>query len=63
MCLYYKHIRLHLKNMRGMEKFFWFFIDLLFNNFSDIFALLICKIRASILDLSNIFGDVLKLIL
>lgn len=51
------------KNMRGMEKFFWFFIDPLFNNLSDIFALLICKIRASILDLSNIFGDVLKLIL
>lgn len=46
-----------------MEKFFWFFIDLLFNNLSDIFALLICKIRASILDLSDIFGDVLKLIL
>lgn len=55
MYLYYKHIRLHLKNMRGMEKFFWFFIDLLFNNLSDIFALLICKIRASILDLSDIF--------
>lgn len=63
MCLYYKHIRSHLTNMRGMEKFFWFFIDPLFNNLSDIFALLICKIRASILDLSDILGDVLKLIL
>ena len=40
-----------------MKKFFWFFIDPLFNDMdlNNVFALLICVVRASILDLSDIF--------